>query len=113
MVALHLNRNRAQQGIPHMVCLLDKLLMMQSTSNQMMSQNMKLFEVISQLISAHMSALRITLCVCVRVCACGVCVCVVCVGHNYYGYPSDTRVDAVLYETIDPNKNSGEGMCAS
>ncbi len=53
---------------------------------------------ISQLFSAHMSALRIILCVCVWV------------SHNYYGYPS---VDEVLYETIDPNKNSGEGVCSN
>ncbi len=69
--------------IPHMVC---QLLMMQSTSNRMMSLNMKLFEVRDQ---------------CIHVCIVCVCVCV-CGGHNYYDYPSDTHVDAVLYETIDP-----------
>ncbi len=45
--------------------------------------------------------------VCVRVCAC------VRAGHHYYGYSSDIRVDEVVYETIDPDKNSGEGLCGN
>ena len=40
-----------------------------------------------------------------------VCVCVhVCVDHHDYGYPSDIHVDEVVYETIDSDKNSGEGL---
>ena len=27
--------------------------------------------------------------------------------------PSDIRVDEVVYETIDPDKNSGEGLCVN
>ncbi len=41
-----------------------------------------------------------------RVCVC-VCVC------TYYGYPSEIHVDEVIYETIDPDRNSSEGLCAN
>ena len=38
-----------------------------------------------------------------------VCVCVC----TYYGYPSEIHVDEVIYETIDPDRNSSEGLCAN
>ena len=58
-----------------MVCLLDKLLMMQSTSNQMMmSTHMNMYEVrcmilyaLDIIISAYMSAFCVCVCVCVWV----------------------------------------------
>ncbi len=43
----------------------------------------------------------------------GVCTCVFIDHYDYYGYPSDIRVDEVVYETIDPDKNSGEGLCGN
>ena len=75
-----------------MVCLLDKLLMMQATSNQMMSTHMKMFEVKVHDITLFMHVcityhtVRVCVRVCVRVrvrvCMC-VCVCVcVCVVYR-------------------------------
>ncbi len=74
-----------------MVCLLDKFLMMQATSNQMMSTHMKMFEVkvhdITLFIHVCITYHTVRVCVCVRVhvrvraCACAcTCACVyVCV----------------------------------
>ncbi len=43
---------------------------------------------------------------CIHVCINCVCVC-----HSYYGYSSDTHVDAVLYETIDPITKTAVKVC--
>ncbi len=76
-----------------MVCLLYKLLMMQATSNQMMSTHMKMFEVKVHDITLFMHVCityhTVRVCVCACVCVCvrvRVRVCVCGVGHHDYGY---------------------------